>query len=138
LEVKIPPGANTGTKVRIPNAISTGIEGEKSDLFLVIQVEADLRFERKGDDLHTDGNMDIYTAVLGGELKVPTLTGTVVLTIPPGTQPGQSFRLAGKGMPKLKNPKVFGNLLVRAKMEIPRKLSPKQRQLFQELADLNK
>jgi len=138
LEVKIPPGANTGTKVRIPSAISTGTEGEKSDLYLVIQVETDARFERKGDDLYTDANMDIYTAILGGELKVPTLTGNVVLTIPPGTQPGQTFRLAGKGMPKLKNPKVFGNLLVRAKLEIPRKLTPKQRQLFQELADLNK
>lgn len=135
LEVKIPPGARTGTKVRVADAVSSGLQGEKSDLYLVIRVADDPRFERKGDDLYTDASIDLYQAVLGGEVTVPTLGGNIVLTVPAGTQPGQTFRLSGRGMPRLRNPDSRGDLFVRAKVKIPRNLSDQQRDLFRQLAD---
>jgi curved DNA-binding protein len=136
LEVKIPPGAQTGTKVRVAQAISTGAADRKADLYLLIKVRNDPRFERQGHDLYTDVNLDLYTAVLGGEVTVPTMTGNVVLTVPAGTQPGQTFRLKGRGMPHLKNPSQQGDLLARAKVTIPRHLTNEQRELFKKLASL--
>lgn len=135
-EVIIPPGARTGTKVRVAEAISSGPNQPRSDLFLVIQVSDDPRFERKGHDLYTDVKIDLYSAVLGGEVAVPTLSGNVVLSIPPGTQPGQTFRLKGRGMPHLKNSGQFGDLFVQAAVQIPRKLNPDQKELFEKLAKL--
>jgi len=137
LEVKIPPGARTGTKVRVADALQTGAGAQKGDLYLVIKVAPDPRFERKENDLYTDATIDLYTAVLGGEVTVDTLSGKVVLTVPPGTQPGQSFRLAGRGMPQLRNPEKRGDLFVRIKVSIPRSLTSEQKQLFQQLAGLN-
>jgi curved DNA-binding protein len=136
LEVKIPRGARTGTKVRVANAMPTP-DGQRGDLFLVIRVMEDPRFERKDNHLYTDANIDLFTAVLGGEITVPTLTGDILLTIPPGTQPGQMFRLAARGMPNLNAPDSLGDLFVRVKVNLPRKLSNRQRELFQELARLH-
>jgi curved DNA-binding protein len=133
LEVKIPAGAQTGTRVRVADAVASP-DGQKSDLFLVIQVADDARFERKGNDLYSDLDIDLYQAVLGGEATVQTPGGSVVLTIPAGTQPGQTFRLGGQGMPSLKKPSTRGDLYVRARIKIPRNLSPEQRQLFEKLA----
>jgi curved DNA-binding protein len=137
LEVKTPPGAKTGTKVRVADAVTTP-EGQKGDLYLVLQVADDPRFERKGDHLYTDVPVDLYTAILGGEVTVPTMNGNVVLTIPAGTQPAQTFRLAGRGMPQLKDPQKRGDLFVRARVNIPRKLTERERELFEELARLSK
>lgn len=134
LTMKIPPGARTGTKVRMAGAGPAGPDGRPSDLFLVIEVTPDARFERKGDDLITEVTTDLYTAVLGGETRVPTPEGNVLLTIPPGTQPGQSFRLSGRGMPHLRDPKTRGDLYARIKVQVPRNLSPEQRKLFEQLA----
>lgn len=135
LEVKIPSGSRTGTKIRVPGAVTTP-DGQKTDLFLVIKVAPDPNYEIKGSDLYTEVPVDLYKAVLGGEVTVHTLSGDVILTIPPGTQPGQTIRLAGKGLPKIKNPGEYGDLFVRVKVKIPRKLSPEQRELFQKLQKL--
>jgi curved DNA-binding protein len=135
LEVKIPSGARTGTKIRVPSAVAAP-DGRKTDLFLVIKVTSDSDFELKGSDLYTDIPVDLYKAVLGGEVNVRTMSGDVILTIPPGTQPGQTIRLAGKGMPKIKNPDQHGDLYIRIKVNIPRKLSAEQRELFQKLQKL--
>jgi curved DNA-binding protein len=135
-EVKIPAGARTGTKVRISGLVPVGSGGQTADLFLNIKVADDPRFERRGNDLHTDVSVDLYTAVLGGEVTVPTLVGSVVLTIPSGTQPGQSIRLAGKGMPLLKDPQTFGDLFVHIKVKLPKNLSERQKELFRELSRL--
>jgi curved DNA-binding protein len=135
-EVKIPAGARTGTKVRISGLVPVGTSGQKADLYLIIKVADDPRFERKGNDLHTDSPVDLYTAILGGEVTIPTLMGSVVLTIPPGTQPGQSIRLAGKGMPHLKDPKTHGDLFAHIKVKLPKNLSERQKELFQELSRL--
>lgn len=129
IEVKIPAGAQTGTKVRM-----AGIGPQESDVYLAISVEDDPRFEREGNDLRSEVETDLYTAVLGGEVQVPTLEGKVVLTIPAGTQPGQSFRLKGKGMPGLKN-KERGDLFAKINVRIPKNLSDEEKKLFEKLAE---
>lgn len=131
LEVKIPPGANTGTRVRVASGASNGL---KQDVYLVIELQPDSRFERKNNDLHSEINVDLYTAVLGGQVSVATLSGNVMLKIPAGTQPGQTFRLAGRGMPHLRAPQSFGDLYARVKVHIPKNLSPKQRELFEQFS----
>ena len=136
LTMKIPAGARTGTKVRMAGAAPSGPNGQPGDLYLVIDVLPDRRFERKENDLYTDVSVDLFTAVLGGEARVQTLDGTVVLTIPAGTQPGQSFRLGNRGMPHLRDPQKRGDLYARVKVQIPRNLTPEQRKLFEELARL--
>jgi curved DNA-binding protein len=133
LRVKIPPGAKTGTKVRMANAGPATGPSSRSDLYLVINVAPDKNFERKKDDLHTEATIDLYTAVLGGQTEVNTPGGKVILTIPAGTQPGQTFRLAERGMPKLKNPKQSGDLYVRVKVQIPKNISKEQQDLFEQL-----
>jgi curved DNA-binding protein len=138
LEVKIPAGARTGTRVRVPGGGPPGPGGQSNDLYLLIEVQNEARYERKGDDLYTDTTIDLFTAVLGGQATVSTPGGNVLLTIPPGTQPGQTFRLAGRGMPNLRSPKTFGNLYVRIKVQVPRQLTPEQRKLFDDLARLSR
>jgi curved DNA-binding protein len=130
IELKIPMGARTGTKIRVPGAIPT-TGGQKGDLYLVVRVMKDSRFERKGEDLYSEASIDLYTAVLGGETTIQTFAGNVVLTIPPGTQPGQTFRLTGRGMPHLKKPEVHGDLYVNIKVNLPKNLNSKQQELFQ-------
>ncbi len=134
IEVKIPAGAKTGTRVRVAGA-GPQQGNRKSDLHLVIDVKPDAHFERQGDDLLTETTIDLTTAVLGGEVPVTTPNGSVLLKIPAGTQPGQIFRLAGKGMPILRQPGLFGNLLVKIKIQIPKNLSREQRKLFEQLRD---
>ncbi len=134
LEVKIPAGARTGTKIRMAGAGPAGRSGQPSDIYLVLDVADDPRFIREGDDLTTEVEVDLYTAVLGGETRVPTLDGQVVLKIPAGTQPGQSIRLKGLGMPQLKNSKVRGDLFAKIKVRLPNNLTSEQRRLFEELA----
>ncbi len=125
-KVKIPAGVRTGSKVRVAGAGPNGL-----DLYLIIQVKEHKHFKRKGNNLHTTAKVSAFTAILGGEAEVETMTGVVKLTIPPGTQPEQVFRVAGRGMPHLKNPTTKGDLLVRLKVEIPRQLSSKQREYLE-------
>lgn len=125
VQVKIPAGAKTGTKIRVAGAGPGG-----ADLYLKVTVEHDPRFERDGDNLQAPVAVDVFTAVLGGEVEVETMTGKVKLTIPPGTQPEQLIRIAGRGMPHLKDPERKGDLLVRVKVRIPRNLSTEQKALL--------
>lgn len=127
LEVKIPVGARTGTRLRIPGVANGG------DIILNLQVQNQPGFTLQGDDLHTSATVDLYTAVLGGSVKVKTMNGDVMLTIPPGTQPGQKIRLAGKGMPPLRKANPAGDLYVTLKVTLPRNLTPEQRALFEQL-----
>jgi curved DNA-binding protein len=132
IEVKIPAGAKTGTRVRVAGA-GPQQGNRKSDLYLVIDVKPDARFERQGDDLSTEASVDLTTAVLGGEVLVTAPTGSVMLKIPAGTQPDQVFRLAGKGIPILRQKGLSGNLMVKIKVKIPKTLSREQRKLFEQL-----
>jgi curved DNA-binding protein len=126
-QVHIPAGVRTGSKVRVAGAGPNGL-----DLYLIIDVRDDPRFERRGNDLHTTATVSIFTAVLGGEAEVETFNGKIKLNVPAGTQPEQVFRLAGRGMPSVKNVKEKGDLYVRLKVQIPKYLSPKQRELLEE------
>lgn len=127
LNVRIPAGVKTGSRVRVAGA---GPDG--TDLYLVIQVDEDDRFEREGGNLTTISTVDIFTLLLGGDADVDTPTGKVKLSIPAGTQPDQIFRLAGRGMPQLKNPNAKGDLYVKLKVQVPKYLSSKQRELIEE------
>ncbi len=131
LEVRIPPGVKTGSKVRVAGGGPAG-----GDLYLIVDVAPDPRFEREGDDLRTSASIDVFTALMGGEAQVDTLEGKVTLKIPAGTQPEQVFRLSGRGLPPLKSPAKKGDLFVRVKVNIPKKLSSKQRALLEEAARL--
>jgi curved DNA-binding protein len=136
-DVKIPKGAKTGTKLRLSGAGPSGRDGKPADVYLKIKVSPDPRFDRKQDSLYTEIYLDITSAVLGGRVAVPTLSSSVTLSIPAGTQPGQTFRLKGKGMPKLKAPDQFGDLFVTIQLEIPKKLTDRQRELYEQLAKLS-
>ena len=137
LEVKIPAGAKTGTRVRMSGEGGTGAGGGPAgDLFLRMTVQPDPRFVRKGDDLHTTVPVDLVTLVLGGEVGVPTMTGEALLTIPEGTQNGRSFRLRGKGMPLLRQPDQHGDLIAKVEVRLPTELTDRQRALFQELEEM--
>lgn len=138
IEVDIKPGVRTGSRVRLTRQGSAGMgSGPAGDLFLVIEVMPDNRFERNGDDVTVQVPIDLYTAMLGGEVAVPTPKGTsLILKVPPETQNGKTFRLANKGMPKLNDPSSFGNLFARAKIVLPENLSKEETKLFEELKAL--
>jgi curved DNA-binding protein len=134
MEVNIPPGARTGTKVRLAGAGGAG--QTPGDLFIVINVRPHPVYRREGDDLHVEASVDLYTAVLGGQVRVPTLTGEVVLNVPPEANAGKTFRLTGRGMPKLRQPAERGDLYAHLAVKLPNNLSERERQLFAELAAL--
>jgi len=132
LEVKIPPGVRDGSKVRIAGQGSQGYGGAKGDLLLVVKVLPHQTFERKGDDLNVEVPVPLTTAMLGGEVGVPTLKGNVALKVPPETQNGKVFRLSGQGMPHL-NDSSRGDIFARVKVMLPTKLTQQERQLFEQL-----
>jgi molecular chaperone DnaJ len=136
LEVKIPRGVRDGSRIRIAGEGGTGhTGGSKGDLYLVAKVLPHKLFERKEDDLYTEVPVPLATAMLGGEVGLPTLNGNVSLRIPPETQNGKVFRLAGKGMPKLGNSEC-GNMFAKVKVVLPTNLTEEERKLFERLRSL--
>jgi DnaJ-class molecular chaperone len=134
IEVKIPAGVATGSKVRIAKEGQPGMGGAaKGDLLLVVSVRPHAQFERKADDLTTEIEVPLTTAVLGGETEVPTVTAKVMLKIPPLTQNGRVFKLGGLGMPRL-NKEGKGDLHARIRVKLPESLDDKQKALFEELS----
>ncbi len=137
IEVRIPRGIDTGKRIRVRGKGEPGVAGgEPGDLYLKVEVLPHPVFERKGDDLYVKVPVDLYTAVLGGEVPVPTMTGKVMLKIPPGTQNGKIFRLRGLGMPKLRNPDQRGDLYAEVVVKIPTDLTPEERRLFEQLREI--
>ncbi len=135
IQVKIPSGVDNGSRIRVAGEGQPGIGGgPRGDLFLVISVKLDSIYERKGDDLYADIDVDLVTAMLGGEVPVPTPDGRrLILTIPAETQNGRMFRLANKGMPRLRGD-GNGNLFARVKVVLPMGLTGEERRLFEQLA----
>ncbi len=133
IEVTIPPGVDTGTRIRVAGKGGTGANGgSPGDLFLRVEVNAHPRFERRGDDLHVDVDVPVADAALGGEVGVPTLKGrTLMLNVPAGTQGGRVFRLAGQGMPRRSG--GYGDLHARVRLVLPEPLTAEQRALFEQL-----
>ncbi|KPL23921.1 MAG: molecular chaperone DnaJ [Anaerolineae bacterium SM23_84] len=139
IEVVIPPGVDSGSRVRMSGQGQPGLGGgQAGDLYLRISVLPHKSLRREGDDLSCEVPVSLYTAILGGEVAVPTLKGDVMLKIPPETQSGRRFRLKGLGMPKLKNPKAMGDLYAEVKVVLPQKLSGKEKELFAELASMRR
>jgi molecular chaperone DnaJ len=132
LTVTIPPGVDSGSRLRMRGEGEPGAKG-KGDLFVVVEVQPHPSFQRQGSDLHTEVSISLPKAILGTEIQVPTLNGGVVMKIPPGTQSGSVFRLRGKGMPELRGGGA-GDELVTVKVAIPGRLSADQRKLVEELA----
>jgi DnaJ-class molecular chaperone len=135
IQVKIPPGVDNGSRIRVAGEGQPGMGGgPRGDLYLVITVKPDPLYERKGDDLTLDCEVELVTAMLGGEAQVLLPDGRkLVLTIPPETQNGRVFRLAGKGMPRLRG-EGSGNLFARVKVILPMQLTEEERDLFEQLA----
>ncbi len=136
ITVQIPKGAATGTKVRLAGEGNPGINGGSAGhLYLVVQVSDDSQFERQGDDLLVDVKVDAFTAMLGGEVEIPTLNRPLRLKIRAGTQSGQKLRLNGKGMPKLRKDDDAGDLFARVVITVPKALDTEQRDLAEKLRD---
>jgi len=135
--VKIPQGAQTGSRIRFAQQGGSGAAGGPcGDLYLKVTVEPHPVFRREGDDLWRDVEVDLYTAVLGGKVSVKTLNGAVMLNIPAGTSGGKTFRLRGKGMPSPKNPARRGDLYVLVQIKVPPRLSAREQKLFEQLVKL--
>ncbi|MGQ9808576.1 MAG: DnaJ C-terminal domain-containing protein [Armatimonadota bacterium] len=132
LTVNIPKGVDTGSRVRLPGG-AKGADGRTQDVYLNITVRPHPVFKRQGDNLLVDVQVPYYIAALGGDVYVPTLTGRVKMKVPAGVQAGQSLRLAGKGMPKLKGD-GHGDLLARVVITVPKQLTPKERELLMQIA----
>jgi DnaJ-class molecular chaperone len=138
LEVKVPGGVKTGSRVRVAGEGRAGLGGGSAgDLYLVVTVLSHSRFERKGDDLYLDVNVFYADAVLGGEVAVATMDGRVALRIPELTQNGRQIRLAGKGMPVLGKGGAKGDLIVRVRVQLPEQLAPEEREHFETLRKLH-
>jgi len=134
IRTNIPAGAKDGTKVRLSGEGATGmLGGQSGDLYLVVNVEPDSTFERDGDNLIADVHVDIFTAMLGGEVEIPTMARSIRLKIPAGTQAQKRFRISGKGMPKLREKGEFGDLYARIIITIPESLTDHQRAMVEEL-----
>ncbi|MBV9080449.1 MAG: molecular chaperone DnaJ, partial [Elusimicrobia bacterium] len=135
VKVRIPPGVENGTTLRISGAGETGERGAQTgDLYVVIRVQEDKRFERDGANLITEASISFPMAALGGEIDVPSIEGPVRLKIPAGTQPGVLFRIAGHGLPQLRG-RSKGDLFVKVQVEVPKKMSKEEKKLIQDLAE---
>lgn len=134
IEAKIPPGVKNGSRIRLSGQGGYGSGGgQAGDLYLKVKVLPHERLQREGADLKTEIPVDLYTAVLGGQVPVRSLDRTVNLTIPPETDNGKQFRLRGLGMPKLRDPDKRGDLYAIVSIQIPRNLSEREKQLFRQL-----
>ena len=138
VDVRIPAGVNEGSRVRVAGEGEQGVGGAKAgDLYLRIRLVPHHKFERKGKDLFTRVGVPLTTAVLGGEAEVTTLAGKALrLKVPAATQNGQVFRLKGHGMPTAGKPDEQGDLYATVDVQLPKELSPEQRQHFEALRTL--
>ena len=134
VRVRIPPGVENGTTLRVTGGGEAGERGAPpGDLYVVIRVRPDKRFERQGADLFIEKTISFPLAALGGEVEVPAIDGNVRLKIPAGTQPGVQFRVSERGLPRLKS-RGRGHLFVQIQVDVPKKLKKEDRKLIQDLA----
>ena len=134
LRITIPAGIADGQMIKLKGHGEKGSNGAPDgDLYISVQIAPDPEFKREGDDLFTDVDIDLYTAVLGGTVNVKTIDGMVKLKVNPGTQNDTKVRLRGKGFPVYKKEGTFGDLIVTYHVDIPTSLSEKQKELFTQL-----
>jgi len=138
MRISIKPGTKDGQKIRIKGkGEPSRFGGPNGDLYIIMQIQPDARFQRKGDDLVYSAPVSLYTAILGGKVEVPTMTGRVKLTVPKGSETERTVRLKGKGMPKNAQKSQFGDLLVKLKVKLPHSLSSEEEALFRKLQKIS-
>jgi len=134
IKITVPAGVDDGNRLRVRNEGDAGPKGgPPGDLYVFLSVKPDKQFRREGQDIYSDLKISYVDAILGATVKVPTVDGDVELTIPAGTQPNATMRISGKGAPKLNQPKQRGSQIVTVKVEIPKSLSKKEKELVQQL-----
>jgi curved DNA-binding protein len=137
IRITIPAGIDNGQTIKLKGYGGPGVNGGPSgDLYITFQIANHPKFKRSGSDLYTTVAIDLYTAVLGGDVTVDTLNGKVKMKVSPETQPGTKVRLKGKGFPVYKMEGQYGDLYVTYEVKLPTNLTEKQRQLFSELSKI--
>lgn len=137
IRITIPAGVENGQRIRLKGYGAPGANGgPNGDLYITFVIEDDPQFKRLDNDLYTNAEIDLYTAVLGGEATIETLSGKIKLKVPAGTQNDAKARIKGKGFPVYKKDGEFGDLYITYKVKIPTNLSEKEKQLFTELSKL--
>jgi len=137
IRITIPAGIENGQTIKITGHGGPGINGASNgDLYITFIIADHPRFKRQGNNLYTTVDLDLYTAVLGGEITVDTLSGKVKVKVQPETQNGTNVKLKNKGFPAYKNKGQFGDLYITYSVKIPTNLTAKQKELFRELARL--
>ncbi|TLP81737.1 DnaJ C-terminal domain-containing protein [Maribacter sp. ACAM166] len=137
LRITIKKGSYDRQQLKIKGKGQLGVQGSnRGDLYIILRVQPDPRFQRRGDDLMYVAQVDLYAAILGGKVEVPTLIGKVNVTVPKGSETGKTLRLRGKGMPKYSRPSTHGDLLVKLNVNLPRQLTTEEEKLFKKLQDL--
>ncbi len=137
LNVKIPRGVATGSRIRLAGQGMRGPTGARGDLYLIPKIGPDRFFTRQGDDLHCEVPVTYSEAALGSEIEVPTLNGKLKTKLPPGTSSGRQLRLSGKGMPRMRGG-GSGDLYVRIRIVVPRDLTEEERELIARLGELRR
>lgn len=137
IRITIPAGVSDGQTIKIKGQGSPGMQGGPAgDLFITFKIEPDPVFERKGNNLYSKANVDLYTLILGGEITANTLNTSVKIKIKPGTSPGSKIRLKNKGFPIYKDAHKHGDLYITLDVEMPKDLSDKEKELFEELKNI--
>jgi curved DNA-binding protein len=138
VRITIPAGIENGQTIKLKGYGGKGVNGgPDGDLYITFSIANDTTFRRAGNDLHTKADIDLYTAVLGGEVMMDTFSGKIKLKIPPETQNGTKIRVKGKGFPVYKKEGQYGDLYVTYHIQLPAKLTDRQKELFKELAALS-
>ena len=137
IRITIPAGIENGQKIKLKGYGGQGVNGgPNGDLYITFHITNNTSFKRDGDNLHKTVELDLYTAVLGGEVTIDTLSGKIKLKVPPETQNNTITRLKGKGFPVYKKEGVFGDLFITYQVKLPTRLTEKEKELFRELAKL--
>ncbi len=137
IRLTIPAGVENGQIIKISGHGGEGVNGgPNGDLYITFTISNNTQFKREGKDFYTDFELDIYTAVLGGDITIDTFNSKVKLLVKPETQNGTKVKLKGKGFPIYKKEGEFGDLFVTYKIKIPTNLSDKEKELFKELAKI--
>ncbi|GAB4005728.1 J domain-containing protein [Spirosoma migulaei] len=137
IRITVPAGIENGQKIKLAGYGAPGVNGgPNGDLYITFVIADDSRYKRKGNDLYVDEEIDLYTAMLGGERIVETMDGKVKLTVKPETQSGTKVRLKGKGFPIYKQEGSFGDLYITWQVKLPTNLTDQQKELFRQLSTL--
>lgn len=137
IRITIPAGVENGQKIKIAGHGEPGINsGPNGDLYIAFKIINNTKYKRSGNDLYTDVDIDLYTALLGGEITIDTLSGKIKLKVNPETQNGTKIRLKGKGLPLYKKEGEHGDLFVTYHVKLPTNLTEKQKELFGQLSKL--